>query len=170
MVFRTASVSKQPQTSVPLSARTRAPGTRIGYDPLLIRRLQSDHQRMLAAFTDIQYLLSARDYDGVKRKLGELRVFLQDHLMITNVKLYVYLARHLASDPAKNALVNEHRREMLANSQLIMDFLRTYSAARLDDSFAGIFQAEFLAIGSTLFQRIEREETGLYPLYKASYP
>ena len=48
--------------------------------------------------------------------------------------------------------------------------LRTYSAARLDDRFAGIFQAEFLAIGSTLFQRIEREETGLYPLYKASYP
>ncbi len=170
MVIRSRSVSGQTELSPPPSARALAPGTRIGYDPLLIKRLRSDHQRMLGIFTEAQSLLSVRDYGGVKRKLGELRVVLQDHLMIANVKFYVYVARQLSSDPAKSAIIGEHRREMLSNSRLIMDFLRTYSVARLDDGFADIFQAEFLAIGAALVQRIEREETGLYPLYKASYP
>jgi hypothetical protein len=151
------------------SAPVSAPGTRIGYDPLLIRRLQTDHQRMLDIFTQAQALLSTRDYEGVKRKLGELRVILQDHLMTASVKLYVYVARQLASDPAKTAVINEHRRVMLDNSRLIMDFLRTYTAVKLDDSFADVFQTEFLAIGAALVQRIEREEATLYPLYRAAY-
>jgi regulator of sigma D len=149
--------------------QARAPGTRIGYDPLLIKRLRADHQRMLELFTQTQELLNTHDYDGVKRKLGELRIILQDHLMTASVKFYVYVSRHLAGDAAKTAIINEYRREMLANSRQIMDFLRTYSAARLDDSFADAFQIELLLIGSALVHRIEREQSTLFPLYQASY-
>ena len=153
----------------PAASQRHAPGTRIGYDPLLIKRLRLDHQRMLELFTQAQSLLTTRDYDGVRRKLGELRIVLQDHLMTASVKFYVYVSRQLASDPGKSAIINEHRRIMLDNSRLIMDFLRTYCIARLDDSFAEQFQIEFLAIGAALVQRIEREETTLFPLYRASY-
>ena len=149
--------------------QSRAPGTRIGYDPLLLKRLQADHQRMLELFTQTQELLTTHDYEGVKRKLGELRVILQDHLMTASVKFYVYVSRHLANDTAKTAIINEYRREMLNNSRQIMDFLRTYSAARLDDSFADAFQIELLVIGSALVQRIEREQSTLFPLYQATY-
>ena len=151
------------------TTQPRAPGTRIGYDPQLIRRLRNDHQRMLGLFTQAQELLTTHDYDGVKRKLGELRITLQDHLMTANVKFYVYVSRHLADDAAKSAIINEYRREMLINSRQIMDFLRTYSAARLDDSFADSFQIELLVIGSALVQRIEREQSTLFPLYQATY-
>lgn len=151
------------------STAPQAPGTRIGYDPLLIKRLKADHQRMMDVFTQAQSLLTLHDYAGVKRKLGELRIVLQDHLMTASVKLYVYVSRQLASDPAKTAIINQHRRDMLENSRLILDFLRTYSTARLDDSVAGLFQTEFLAIGAALVQRIEREEGTLYPLYQATY-
>jgi hypothetical protein len=58
---------------------------------------------------------------------------------------------------------------MLSNSRQIMDFLRTYSAVRLDDTFADTFQIELLVIGSALVQRIEREQSTLFPLYQASY-
>ncbi len=153
----------------PPSSQPRAPGTRIGYDPLLIQRLRTDHQRMLELFTQTQELLTTHDYDGVKRKLGELRITLQDHLMTANVKFYVYVSRHLAGDAAKSAIINEYRREMLINSRQIMDFLRIYSAARLDDRFADTFQIELLVIGSALVQRIEREQSTLFPLYQASY-
>jgi hypothetical protein len=153
----------------PAAVERHAPGTRIGYDPLLIKRLRLDHQRLLELFTQAQTLLTTRDYDGVKRKLGEMRIVLQDHLMTASVKFYVYVSRQLAYDPGKTALINEHRRSMLVNSRLIMDFLRTYSVARLDDSFAEVFQTEFLAIGATLVQHIEREESAVYPLYQASY-
>ena len=158
----------EPTAALP-TAQTRAPGTRIGYDPLLIKRLRADHQRMLELFTQTQELLITHDYDGVKRKLGELRIILQDHLMTANVKFYVYVSRHLANDAAKSAIINEYRREMLVNSRQIMDFLRTYSAARLDDSFADAFQIELLVIGSALVQRIEREQSSLFPLYQAAY-
>ena len=158
------------EPSAPLPAsRPLAPGTRIGYDPLLLKRLRADHQRMLEIFTQAQSLLTTHDYDGVKRKLGELRITLQDHLMTANVKFYVYVSRQLAADPAKTAIINEYRREMLINSRQIMDFLRTYSAVRLDDTFADTFQIELLVIGSALVQRIEREQSALFPLYQASY-
>lgn len=164
---------RSPQTRTPArapnAARVNAPGTRIGYDPQLISRLKTDHQRMLDLFAQSQALLSTRDYDGVKRKLGELRITLQDHLMTTSVKFYVYITRQLASDPGKTAIINEHRRAMLENSRIIMDFLRTYTAVRLDDSFADVFQTEFLAIGAALVQRMEREESTLFPLYRAAY-
>lgn len=150
-------------------SRITAPGTRIGFDPLLLPRLKADHQRLLDAYARAQALLSSRDYDGVKRTLAELRVALQDHLMTTSVKFYVYIARQLATDPGKTAIINEHRRDMLENSRMIMDFLRTYSAVRLDDSFADVFQTEFLAIGAALVQRMEREESALFPLYRATY-
>jgi len=158
----------RPATPLP-AARPQAPGTRIGYDPLLIKRLMDDHQRMLELFTQTQSLLTTHDYDGVKRKLGELRITLQDHLMTASVKFYVYVSRNLATDLAKVAIINEYRREMLANSRQIMDFLRTYSSAQLDDSFADTFQVELLVIGSALVQRIEREQSTLFPLYKATY-
>lgn len=151
------------------STQPQAPGTRIGYDPLLIKRLKADHQRMMDVFTQAQSLLTMHDYDGVKRKLGELRIVLQDHLMTASVKLYVYVSRQLANDPVRTAVINQHRRDMLENSRLILDFLRTYGAARFDDAMAGLFQTEFLAIGAALVQRIEREENTLYPLYQASY-
>jgi len=170
MAFRGFLQPRPSESTAPHPAtQLRAPGTRIGYDPLLIRRLQSDHQRMLELFTQTQELLNTHDYDGVKRKLGELRIILQDHLMTASVKFYVYVSRHLAADAAKSAIINEYRREMLANSRQIMDFLRTYSAARLDDSFADAFQIELLLIGSALVHRIEREQSTLFPLYRASY-
>ena len=143
----------------------RAPGTRIGYDPLLIQHLKTDQQRMLQLFTQTQLLLTACDYAGVQRKLGELRIVLQDHLMTANVKFYVYLSRHLAQDAVKSSIINDCRREMLVNSRQIMDFLRTYSAVRLDDSFAEQFQIELLVTGAALVQRIEREQATLFPLY-----
>lgn len=170
MTFRDF-IQPRPNESPALLPTTqpRAPGTRIGYDPLLIKRLKTDHQRMLEIFTETQTLLTTHDYDGVKRKLGELRITLQDHLMTASVRFYVYVSRNLATDLAKTAIINQYRREMLVNSRQIMDFLRTYSAARLDDSFADSFQIELLVIGSALVQRIEREQSTLFPLYQASY-
>lgn len=156
---RPASAPPQPQ----------APGTRIGYDPLLLDQLRRDHRKMLDLFAVIQSLLTSRDYAGVQRKLGEFRITLQDHLLAANTKLYIYVSRQLADDPAYSSLINTVRREMLDNSRQIMEFLRTYGAIRLDDDSGQMFQTELLSIGEALMQRIEREESSLFPLYQAKY-
>jgi len=153
----------------PAAPQPQAPGTRIGYDPLLLDQLRRDHRKLLDLFAVTQALLSSRDYAGVQRKLGEFRVTLQDHLLTANTKLYIYVSRQLADDPVYSALVNTVRRDMLDNSRQIMEFLRTYSGMRLDDQTGQMFQTELMAIGEALMQRIEREESSLFPLYQANY-
>lgn len=153
----------------PASAQPQAPGTRIGYDPLLLDQLRRDHRKILDLFAVTQSLLTSRDYAGVQRKLGEFRVMLQDHLLTTNTKLYIYVSRQLAEDSVYSSLINTVRREMLDNSRRIMDFLRTYCALRLDDNSSQMFQTELLSIGEALMQRVEREESSLFPLYQAKY-
>ena len=170
MAFRESLQSDPYKVSTPPAVRqSHEPGTYIGYDPLLVGRLRSEHQRILVLFAQTQALLTTRDYDGVKRKLGELRITMQDHLMTANVRFYVYVSRYLAGDAAKSAIINEYRREMLVSSRQVMDFLRTYSAARFDDNLANTFQIELLVISSALVNRIEREQASLLPLYQASY-
>jgi len=159
--------TREPAASRP-SARPQAPGTRIGHDPLLIERLRRDHRHFLDLFAQTQTLLNSADYDGVKRKLGELRISLQDHLLLSSTRLYVYLSQHFVARTEQLAVINQHRSAMHGNSREIMDFLRTYSAIRLDDQSAAMFQAEFLAIGTALMQRIEREESTLFPLYRTT--
>ena len=158
------------KTYAPPSARPpHAPGIYVGYDPLLVGRMRAEQQRILVLFAQAQALLTTHDYAGVKHKLNELRVTLQDHLMTANVKFYVYVSRYLAGDAAKSAIIGEYRREMLVSSRKIMDFLRTYSTASFDDNLANTFQVGLLVISAALVERVEREQVSLYPLYQASY-
>jgi len=139
---------------------------RIGYDPLLITRLRQDHRNFIELFSQAQLLLNSADYEGVKRKLGELRIALQDHLLLASTKFYIYLSRLLAYHSESMTILNRQRSAMHHNSREIMDFLRTYSAIRLDSASAPMFQEEFLKIGATLMNRIENEENHLFPLYR----
>lgn len=150
------------------AARTPVAGARIGYDPLLLERLRRDHRRFLDLFAQAQHLLNSSDYDGVKRTLGELRIVLQDHLLLASTRFYVYLSQLFAAHAEQAAAIGRQRSAMHGNSRAIMDFLRTYSAIRLDGQSAAMFQAEFLAVGDALLQRIEREETVLFPLYRVA--
>jgi hypothetical protein len=169
MAFRGFLQDRPTEPSPPAVAYPRAPGTSIGYDPMLIKRLRNDHKRLLNLFAQVQALLTTADYDGVRRKLGEMRIVLQEHLVVATTKFYVYVARQLASRPSEAVVVNSHRRAMLGDSREIMDFLSTYGAIRLDDQSAPMFQAELLEIGAVLVRRFEREESTLFPLYRAIY-
>ena len=148
------------------SAQPHPASTQIGYDPLLIGQLRRDHHRLLDVFAAVQSLLTGRDYAGVQRKLGEMRILLQEHLLLTNNTLYLYLGRRWADDADRNSFINAVRRDMLETGREILDSLRTYSAVRLDDQSAEMFQEELLQIGTAMMQRMEREEAGLFPLYK----
>jgi hypothetical protein len=150
----------------PAATPQPASANRVGYDPLLIPQLRRDHRRLLDLFAVTQTLLTSRDYAGIQRKLGEFRILLQDNLVQVSSRLYVYLARLLATDPERTSVLNAVRRETLDSGREILDALRTYSAVRLDDQSAEMFQAELLDIGTRLMQRMEREESALFPLYR----
>jgi len=161
----------QRQQPAPTSTdpRTHAPGTRIGYDPMLPQTILKDHQHLMDLLADIQSLHNTTDYAGVHRLLAEFRIVMQEHLLNEKVKLYVYLARQLAEKEGSSRILGEIRRKVFAINREIMDFVRRFTEMRVNELNADIFQAELLQIGALLVQHIEREESTLLPLYLLKY-
>jgi hypothetical protein len=48
----------------------------------------------------------------------------------------------------------------------VVDFVKRYQQCDFDDSTRSQFLADYRRIGGLLTQRIEREESSLYPLYQ----
>ena len=146
-----------------------APGTAISYDAGLVPKLTQDHRQLVETYKQVHAALARNDLKTVRDRLIQFRGALQDHLLAENVKLYVYLARQLAGDEDSSQLVNEMRREMMGIGRTVMDFLRKYTDSPISPENTGHFKTELDGIGAALVQRIQREETSLYPLYLPSY-
>ncbi|MBE9515761.1 MAG: hemerythrin domain-containing protein [Proteobacteria bacterium] len=147
-----------------LSARA-APGTSIHYHPELIDKLTNDHKILIAIYTRIHKSIDAGDVQSAVAYLNKFKAVLQEHLLLENVKLYVYLSHQLAADESKSDTILGFRREMGKIGGVVMDFLRTYTEQPLDASRLDEFKQELTGIGAALTDRIEREERDLYTLY-----
>jgi hemerythrin-like domain-containing protein len=146
-----------------------APGTEIRYSPELIDTLKGDHQRLLSLYGEINDAFSRMEYATVSDKLERFKSGLQSHLLSENVRLYIYLDRCLAGDATNSELIRNFRREMDEIAKVAMKFLNKYSAIGVDEDLAAHFAEDFATIGKVLGERIEKEETVLYPLYMPSY-
>jgi hypothetical protein len=146
-----------------------APGTEIRYSPELIPQLQGDHAALLALYGEIQQAFGAENYPEVSRQLNEFRTLLQGHLLTENVRLYIYLDRMLGRDEMNGELIREFRKEMDGIGRTVMNFLKKYDAIGVDKELAGAFKKDFDVIGAVLVQRVNREESTLYPLYLPNY-
>lgn len=146
-----------------------APGTAITYDPTLIGKLVQDHRHLVDLYQHVHTALEHKDINGIRTRLLQFRDDLQAHLLTENVKLYVYLARHLADNEDSAHIVNDMRREMMGIGRVVMDFLRKYTEHPINPGQLPELKAELEGIGAALVKRIEREEGSLYPLYLHTY-
>lgn len=146
-----------------------APGTEIRYAPDLIDNLKGDHQALLGLYGEIQEAFDSKDYPTVSEKLETFKGALQSHLLTENVRLYIYLDRCLASDATNSELVRGFRREMDDIAKVAMKFINKYTEIGVDEDLAAHFAEDFATIGKVLGERINKEETVLYPLYLPSY-
>lgn len=146
-----------------------APGTEIRYSPELVDSLKSDHHALLGLYGEIQADFENADYPNVSKKLEDFKGALQGHLLTENIRLYIYLDRSLANDPMNSELIRGFRKEMDEIAKVAMGFINKYSAIGVDEDLARHFGQDFATIGKVLGERIEKEETILYPLYMPSY-
>lgn len=153
----------------PQQESTTAPGTQISYDPELIEKLKRDHENLLGLYGQIKAAFDAGKYPLVTEKLNTFKRALVDHLLIENVRLYIYLAYSFSSDEINDILVKEFRSEMGGIAKVVMAFLTKYETIGVDNDLAASFAKDLEAIGGALVARIEREEATLYPLYMPSY-
>lgn len=142
-----------------------APGTTIRYSPELVERLVRDHRLMLERFGAIREAAHAGRFDEVVPLLERFRVDLHAHLLVENVRLYVYLEHTLADDPVSHALMHEFRHDMDEIGKKVIAFLARYVRLGEDPTLAASFAADLERVGAVLVDRIQREEDTLYPLY-----
>lgn len=166
--FKKNKPSAQP-VAQPTPANREAPGTAIQYDPGLIERFKHDHRQLLALYNAIKQAFDRRDYAGVGAELDKFRSALNAHLLVENVRLYIYLEHMLAGDETSYQLVHGFRREMDGIGRAVVAFLTKYKTIGVDKDLAATFGRELEAIGKVLVDRITREEETLYALYLPTY-
>lgn len=142
-----------------------APNTQITYDPELIDRLKNQHQELIALYTKIKEADESLDYDVVRSTLTEFKNLFHSHILLENVKLYIYLKHVFAADEDSSAIAMEMRKEMGSIGKVVNQFIQKYTAPVWTDVMKISFADELEIIGAALVDRINMEEESLYTLY-----
>lgn len=143
-----------------------APGTNIYYDPGLIDKLKSDHKVLLGVFTRLVDSAKEKKFEKAKQYISELDNGLRAHLLLENIKLYVYLVHAQANNQGTSAIIQEFRDEMDAIGRVVTSFINKYKKADFsNEQIQADLVTDLGVIGGALVDRIKREEQVLYPIY-----
>ncbi|WP_428609657.1 hemerythrin domain-containing protein [Sedimenticola sp.] len=142
-----------------------APNTSIAYDTDLIETLEEDHQTLLAHYKQIEKNAIEQNFKAVQAELNRFKTLFHQHILLENVKLYVYLTHSLdpEGEPCKRA--RDMRREMRHIGKAVNQFIERYDIWPWEEEMESQFIGELEQIGNALVNRIETEEELLYPLY-----
>ena len=135
------------------------------YQPELIESFKQEHAKLLKLFSAIHTFAEHGDVKHTAEYLMDFRFALQGHLLTENVRLYVYLERRLANDPASYELIRSFRHEMDRIGRDVVHFLEQYRELETKPHLLQTFISDLDTIGKVLVKRIQSEEDILYPLY-----
>lgn len=146
--------------SVPHPARS------IRYDADLVSSLRGDHAELIGMYGQLGQDVRSGEYQRIPNALLAFKIRLEAHLLIENVRFYVYLEQSMAGDSGNIALIREFRREMNGIARGVLEFVRRYQQQHVHAGNQADFIREYEEVGRLLATRIEREEGNLYPLYQ----
>lgn len=149
---------------VPTLEQRRA-GVGIAYDADLVPSLKRDHADLVKLYGAIGDLARQGDFQQIPQMLNAFKVHLEGHLIAENVRFYNYVESSMQGDSESTALVRSFRREMNAIARGVVDFVKKYQLSAFDQQAREEFMADYQTVYGLLAQRIEREESSLYPLY-----
>lgn len=145
--------------------RLNTSNVKVPYKENLIPTLLNEHRVLLKIYSDTLEAAKKGDTGLTKLKLSKFKELFKTHLTKESVFLYTYLNQSLNNDDTVN-LVNSMKTEMHGIGGAVNDFLELYTGdeAVID----GKFITELEGIGAALVQRIQSEESQLYPTYKVA--
>ncbi|MDR0251256.1 MAG: hemerythrin domain-containing protein [Burkholderiales bacterium] len=141
---------------------------RIYYDGTLVGKLKEDHIELLSLFGKIKDASKGGNYVMLPGLLASLRLALQTHLMLENVKFYAYMRQHFAGDNDLSNFVDGVKKEMDYIARTVVRFANTYNTQAIIKERVVEFKKELDEIGNILLKRIDLEEARLYILYSPS--
>lgn len=145
-----------------------APGTSISYRQDLIPRLKGDHEQLRTLHEAIGLAFEGGNVELAVLKLNQFRTLIQSHLLCENVSLYVYLRHALINDVRSRSLVQGFQREMDGIGKVALEFVAKYSDLGRpgQNGLMETFAEDLARVGEVLGERVVREESTLYPLYR----
>lgn len=138
----------------------------IAYDPGLVARLKQEHQELVSLFMAIKNASAECRFHQLPGLLQDLKQLFQTHIMLENVKFYVYVQQYCVPDPETSNFVFDVRKDMNGIARTLVKFVNTHSANVPTLDTVGAFRAELDLIGSLLLRRVHLEESRLYALYQ----
>ena len=145
-----------------------APSTGITYNPNLIAKLKDDHQELFAVYTRLHESATSARFTKITDDLIVLRRAFNGHILLENVRFYVYLERLLKEHPEERSYVHSLRKDMNGIASAVSNFCESWITQQVTALTQSTFTAELEGIGGALTSRVELEETTLYTLYVES--
>lgn len=166
MIRRWIGKEPEPHHVAPRSP-SAMPAARIPrYDSSLIHSLKHDHHNLVEMFEQIGRLAEMGRFRELPATLVAFKTALESHVISENVRFYNYVENSLAGDDENLALIRSFRREMNTIAKGVVEFVKKYHRYDFDEGTRQAFLKEYAAVGGLLAQRIQREESNLYPLYQ----
>ena len=145
-----------------------APAAGISYNPNLIAKLKDDHQELFAVYTRLHESATSARFTKITDDLIVLRRAFNGHILLENVRFYVYLERLLKDHPEEKNYVHSLRKDMNGIASAVSSFCEKWITTTVTTFTQATFAAELQGIGGALTSRVELEETTLYTLYVES--
>ncbi len=142
-----------------------APGTEIRYSPELIGKFEQEHQRFFALHSAILNAQEREELFAIPPLMSEFEAALTGHLLSERVRLYAYMDAYFFADQKTQAMLREYRSEMDRIGDSVMQLFRKYRDIDTDATLKQTFSHDFEELGKILAERMQREESILYPLY-----
>lgn len=144
-----------------------APGTTIGYYPELIGKLTEEHRTLMILLRAMRQACERKNVASLSQHISTFSSILNGHLLVENVRLYIYLQRNLRSDLANREKIAKFRRDMTGIVKAVTDFVTDQSTVvEWAESHFEWAIGEINALEATLIARTSAEEEALYPMYK----
>jgi len=139
------------------------------YDFSLIGALKSDHEELMFVYNQVLGFARNKDYGALNYLLGEFVTLSTNHIQMEDERLYGYL-KTLASKKGQveQKAVANFSSEMKNISISIFSLVSQSPNIPVNDKNVDDFIKEFSEMGFELQDRIEREESILYPIYENS--
>lgn len=162
------SVAPAAAKHVPVPVPVPAPAVGITYNPNLIAKLKDDHQELFAVYTRLHESAINGRFAKITDDLIVLRRAFNGHILLENVRFYVYLERLLKEHPEERNYVHSLRKDMNGIASAVSNFCESWITQQVTALTQSTFTAELEGIGGALTSRVELEETTLYTLYVES--
>jgi hypothetical protein len=140
----------------------------IPFNPTLIDKLKGDHQELFAIYTRLHESATSARFAKITEDIIVLRRVFNGHILLENVRFYVYLERLLKNHPEEKNYVHSLRKDMNGIANAVSTFCEKWITSPVTNLTQSAFTAELQGIGGALTSRVQLEETTLYTLYVES--